>query len=456
MLLPTLLATLHLGQLATPTNWLLEVESRDSPILLRLELKDNDAKVLRQTKLEHGAVAKTGKDTITITFKNNLLIGGGEMKLKLSDGKAEGSLKTTLYKENISGRLAPVTSSKSCSEPAVNGPGFKGLDIPSKLSAAKTAGVSLARIEDDQVVEVGFYGVTDAATREPVTGKTMFQAGGMGSVLTCLAALKLAGQGRLDLNATVTSVIPQIHLGIKDGKEVQILDLLRGSSGLDQYKFRGYSQSQDPPALLQLLSGADPEQLEPLSIKYPIGVQSGFKGINHAVLQAVLEKKTGKPFDALMRDLILNPLGMDNSTFELRPKPRKGISFATGHYESGEPLLFGNHIYPMLGDSGLWTTAPDLAKAFIEGGRLISGRSNQILAPEKLNLLALVDGPQGVAGFVRGDSDTYFHGGDTYGQFSNFAIHPQKRSGVIVMTNRVMNWRLVNQLIEMVSNKSIN
>ena len=85
MLLPTLLATLHLGQLATPTNWLLEVESRDSPILLRLELKDNDAKVLRQTKLEHGAVAKTGKDTITITFKNNLLIGGGEMKLIEND-----------------------------------------------------------------------------------------------------------------------------------------------------------------------------------------------------------------------------------------------------------------------------------------------------------------------------------------------------------------------------------
>jgi hypothetical protein len=64
-----------------------------------------------------------------------------------------------------------------------------------------------------------------------------------------------------------------------------------------------------------------------------------------------------------------------------------------------------------------------------------------------MNLLALVDGPKGVASFVRGDSDTYFHGGDTYGQFSNFTLHPQRGTGVIVMTNPVMNWKLVGQLI---------
>ena len=453
MLLPALLALVPVQSEAPSGKWLVEVERQDSPILLTVDFTDTNVQVRWQNWVVKGTLGKTGDSTFTINFPANLLVGAGEMSLTLSNGTVEGQIQTSQFREGVRGVPAPKTAARSVALPPVNGPGFVGLDLPAKMATAKTAGVSMARFQDGKVVEEGFYGSENSASGVPVTADTRFQAGGMGSVLTCLAALKLAGQGKLNLTDSVTSILPEIKLGSKDGKEIRVLDLLRGSSGLDQYKFRGYRPSLTPPSLINLLKGADPAQVAPLEIVSPIGEQTGFKGINHAILQAVLERKTRKSFPDLMQDLLLRPLRMSHSTFELRPRERKDARFAMGHYETGEPLLFGNHIYPMLGDSGLWTTAPDMALAFIEAGRLLSKKPSQILPPDKMDLLALVDGRMGLAGFVRGDEDRYFHGGDTYGQFSTFSLRPQKGTGVVVMSNRVMNWKLVNQVIGLVENR---
>lgn len=448
-----MLATLQLGQNPPSQNWLLELELRDSPMLLTLELTESGAKLRRQNQQIRGKVTKIGPDSVTVTFQSNFMVGAGELKLKLSDSGAEGRLTTNIYQENVHGMLNLASPVKPSTVPVVNGPGFKALGLPAMLMAAKTAGVSIARFEGDKVVEEGSYGVENAATGEPVTATTLFQAGGMGSVLTSLATLKLAGQGKLDLTATVSAVLPELHLAPQNGKEVRILDLLGGSSGLEQYKFRGYPASANPPSLIKLLTGADPDQANPLTLIEPIGEQTGFRGVNHAILQAILERKLGKPFATIMSEVLLKPLGMSHSTFELRPKMTPGVSFVMGHYETGEPLLFGNHIYPMQGDSGLWTTAPEISKVFIEAGRLIAGKPNKFLPEGKKSLLALVDGPKGIVGFARGDGDVYYHGGDTYGQFSNFALYAKKGTGVVVMTNRVMNWRLVGQIIGSIQTK---
>ena len=453
MLLSALIATLSVGQLQTDRDWLIEIERRDSPILLRVKLTEGEAIVRRQSMVFRGALTKVGEKTYAVTFKTNFVVGTGRMVMEIDGDRVSGKISTNMNNERLSGILAPAEPPKRSSKPVINGPGFAGFDVPAKLIATKTSGTSIARFEDGKVVETGFFGVENAATGEPVTENTMFQAGGMGSELTCLAALRMAGQGKLNLTATVDSVLPSLRLVPKDGREIRVLDLMRGSSGLDQYKFRGYRWNENPPSLLELLTGADTDQVNPLTLVTPVGEQAGFKGINHALLQAVMEQKTGMPFDALMRKWLLKPLGMSRSTFELRPRPAKGRSLASSHYDTGEPMLFGSHIYPMLGDSGLWTTAPDMAKAIIEAGRLLAGQPNKILSAGKMNLLALVDGSVGVAGFVRGDADTYFHGGDTYGQFSNFSLHPRQGTGVIVMTNRVMDWQFVGKIMDLVNHK---
>jgi CubicO group peptidase (beta-lactamase class C family) len=453
MLLPALLALVPMHSEALSGKWLIEVERQDSPILLAVEFGESVVQVRRQNWAVKATMVKVSDNTFTINFPANLLVGAGEMRLKVLNGTVAGQLETSQFRESVTGIPEPKPSSPPVAKPPVNGPGFTALDLPGKMATAKTAGLSIARFRDGRVVEEGFYGVDNAASGIPVTANTRFQAGGMGSVLTCLAALRLAGLGNLTLTDTVASIFPEIKLAAKDGKEIRVLDLLRGSSGLGQYKFRGYRQTQNMPSLSELLKGADPAQLGPLEIVSPIGEQNGFNGINHALLQAVLERRTRKSFNYLMQDLLLRPLRMSHSTFELRPRERNDARFAIGHYETGEPLLFGNHIYPMLGDSGLWTTAPDMALALIEAGRLLAGKPNRILPPEKMNLLALVEGPKGVAGFVRGDSDLFFHGGDTYGQFSTFSLRPQNGTGVVLMSNRVMNWKLVNQVIGQIENR---
>ena len=60
-------------------------------------------------------------------------------------------------------------------------------------------------------------------------------------------------------------------------------------------------------------------------------------------------------------------------------------------------------------------------------------------------------GPNGILGLIKSDATDYFyHGGDSYGYYANHMTHLQNGCGVVVMQNRIMSWRLSNELIEAV------
>jgi CubicO group peptidase (beta-lactamase class C family) len=438
-------------QTTATVSWKIEVESRDSPILVQLDVSGATAMIRRGSQSVKVSKVVVDGNKMTLTLPNNFILGNGEMTLIQNGIVMDGSVRTKDYQERINGIKLPLAPVRVSAQAPVNGPGFLNLkpggsSLAARLAYHKTAGVSLARIENNTLVETGFFGTANAETKVPVTENTIFQAGGMGSTLVCLAALKLADEGRLDLSRSANDYLRTWKIPAYNGRNVTVADLLRGSSGLSQYKFRGYRPFERIPTLDDLFRGIDRAQFEPVVPGDTLGTQTGFVGINHEVLGVVLSDVTRKPFSRVIGDLIFKPFGMSHSTYDMKPRPSERRAVCVGHYETGEPILDGYHVYPTLADSGLWTTAPDMAQVIIQASLMLSGKPNKILSAGKLDLLKQVGGSKGVAGFVAGGDGNYFHGGDTYGMFSNFRLNPSRGTGVVVMTNRVMNWRLVNEL----------
>jgi len=82
-----------------------------------------------------------------------------------------------------------------------------------------------------------------------------------------------------------------------------------------------------------------------------------------------------KPFPQIMRELVLDPLGLTNSTYE-QPLPKSWVKrAATGHPWKGIPLKGKFHTYPEMAAAGLWITATDLATIGVELLKVLHARN---------------------------------------------------------------------------------
>ncbi len=98
-----------------------------------------------------------------------------------------------------------------------------------------------------------------------------------------------------------------------------------------------------------------------------------YSGGGTTVAQQVLVDLLGKPFSEIMHELVLDPLGMTNSTYQ-QPLLNDWLArAATAHPFSGIPLEGKHHVYPEMAAAGLWTTPSDLAKVAVEIVRVLYG-----------------------------------------------------------------------------------
>ncbi|HEX8338819.1 MAG TPA: serine hydrolase domain-containing protein, partial [Pyrinomonadaceae bacterium] len=81
--------------------------------------------------------------------------------------------------------------------------GAPAWSLEERMRHYKVPGVSVAVIKDFKVEWARGYGFKDAGTREPVTERTLFQAGSISKPVAAMAALRKVEQGRLSLEEDV-------------------------------------------------------------------------------------------------------------------------------------------------------------------------------------------------------------------------------------------------------------
>jgi CubicO group peptidase (beta-lactamase class C family) len=146
-----------------------------------------------------------------------------------------------------------------------------------------------------------------------------------------------------------------------------------------------------------------------------------------------------------MRDLVFEPLGMTNSTFEA-PLPKSLWPKAAQPYD-GPPN--GWFFYSAMAPAGVWTTPSDLSRFAIEIEKAYEGQSEYLsyaLAHEMLTYQSEQIYGLGVALGQRGHPARFWHSGANGGYQSLFEGYPQIGQGLAIMTDGAGGLRLIGEI----------
>lgn len=241
-------------------------------------------------------------------------------------------------------------------------------------------------IQNGKIVHQNGYGLVDIAQEIPITPETIFHLGSVGKQFTAMGVLILVDRGDVDLDAPISTYIPEL-----DGldSEVTVRRLLLHTSGV-----MGYDDSDEIyEALLDLSSSPENDDLLKAIAQFQAmlsepGDVFHYSNTGYDLLGALIERVSGQTYAHFMDTHLFAPLGMIH-TFALPNDRRFGDDVAQSYDSSGpyEPDALDNlngsgSIYATVGDLYLYDRAlyteklvnRDLLEQMFTSGQLNHGQ----------------------------------------------------------------------------------
>ena len=321
-------------------------------------------------------------------------------------------------------------------------------------------GVSIAIIHQHSVIWSRAYGVLQAGQAAPTRTDSLFQACSISKAVTAVAILHLVQAGSIDLDTDVNKYLTTWKIPANDTWQptVTLRQLLSHTAGINVPWFYGYHRDQEIPSLVQILAGEKPANTPGIRVNILPGTRFRYSGGGYCVLQQLLCDVRQQPFPELMRDLVLDPLGMTQSTYE-QPLPEKYWNNASsGHRASGKPLAGQWHTMPEMAAAGLWTTATDLARFSIDLQLAFAGQTDRLLSPEMVRLFLSPEVQRDPTSFMglgvwlegSGRNARFGHPGDNEGFACRWTALCEGGMGAVIMTNSDTGGELIAEVLHII------
>lgn len=327
---------------------------------------------------------------------------------------------------------------------APNRGGLDGLTLQELMKKFGVPGLSIAVVKDFKIQWAKAYGIADVDTGRVVDVNTAFQAASISKPVMAMAAVKLAQDGRLSLDADVNTLlrawkVPQTEL--TRAQPVTPRALLSHTSGSDDgFGFPGYAPDAPLPSVVQIIQGDNKlANVSGVRFSRPPYQAMKYSGGGSLIMQQALTDLTGQPFAELMQSTVLEPLGMTGSSFQQPPRADWAPRLAFAHNHKGQRMGAPWHVYPEQAAAGLWTTPSDLARYMIEVQQARRGPKGKVLT--QYGALEM-SSPVGSGAFavglqleMRGQGWYFMHGGSNWGFQCELTGHVLKGYGVVIMSN---------------------
>lgn len=342
---------------------------------------------------------------------------------------------------------------------------YQGLDsiIRKIVSDTKVVGVSVAIIENYQIVWTGAFGVKEIGTNDNITTNTLFQAASITKTFTALAVMRDVQYGRISLDSSVNKYLKDWKIPdnyMTKNNNVTVRQLLSHTGGVTNNVIPFvYDVNENIPTLMQALKGEKPAKNEQITVTYYPGRMYIYSGPGYAILQKLLEDIDEKEFTAIVGNNIFEPLHMTSSTFDFYLPNKKFKDFASGHLKGNELMAGRYQIVQPLTFGSLWSTPSDLAKVLIEMQLTLKDSSNKIIDQKHTQLMVTPDritqGKYGLGIYYEGRGGVKFfgHGGHNYGYISGMYGSPEKGFGMVIMTNSENGWKAINKINKVVGRR---
>lgn len=307
--------------------------------------------------------------------------------------------------------------------------------IEREMSENDITGISIALVDDQQVIWQQGFGHADLANHVPATPETVYRAGSIAKVFTAAATMQLAEQGRLDIDQPLAAALPEFSIRTRFAKAGPVTprNVMTHHSGLPSNFFRDL-YVRDPGRFETIIDSLHDEYLT-----FPPNYVFSYSNVGMALLGAAVQKVSGEAFDDYMQHHFFQPLGMTRSSFASR-------AVAKAYDGHKEIEVFSMRDMPA---ANLLSNVVDLGQ-FLKM-QFADGRAGgrQVLAPATIREMLRVQNAKLPLTFnsyvglgwmlhgieVPGGGPVASHGGSLPDSHSMMALLPEHKLGVVVLSN---------------------
>ncbi len=193
-------------------------------------------------------------------------------------------------------------------------------------------------------------GWNNRALEIPAKPQDLFKIASVGKLFQALAAVKLAERGKLDLNASISTYLPELSGRLPHAEEIQLKHLIRHHSGIANFTDHPNFPWPDPPIGFEanLQYALEQEAL------FTPGSDSAYSNTNYLLLGEIMDRQLHYPHQEFIQKEILDPLELKHTYFSQKEvDPERLMS---GYFHQYELDIKANYFSSML------STAADLGR----------------------------------------------------------------------------------------------
>jgi serine beta-lactamase-like protein LACTB, mitochondrial len=305
------------------------------------------------------------------------------------------------------------------------------------MASTHVPGVSVAVVENGEYEWASGFGFADLENNVPASEHTLFRLASISKPLTAVGAMELWERGKLDLDAPVQKYCPAFP---EKSKPITTREVMGHLGGIRHYK----SDSQDDPEIGNtkhfdnpIQAGIDFFKNDPL-VAEP-GSHFHYSTQGYTLVGCAIEGASGEKYTDFIRKSVFTPAEMSatqwDNRFAITPYRTRFYSKTKDGAVQNSDFLDSTYKIP---GGGWLSSAEDMAQfeVAILSGKLLKRSTLELMwTPLKPS-----DGSEDTYGLGFGVRDvdgvkTVGHSGGQQGTSTNFAIAPEKRVGVVVLTN---------------------
>lgn len=307
-------------------------------------------------------------------------------------------------------------------------------------------GMGIGIVEEGEIIYTRGFGVQNLETQVPVTPNSIFCVASVSKCFVATAVMQLVEQGKIELDAPIVQYLPYFKLGDERYRQITIRQVLSHTSGMpdmdeEEYDELVYHPEYDDGAAERYVRG-----LSALKMIAAPGERFWYSNIAYNVLGDMIAKVSGQSFESFMKENVLLPAGMPDSTFFFPEVQRSRL--AVPHLRTPEMVV--NPVYPYhradAPASFLHTTVVDMCHWSIASLNRGTIHGKQILSPTSYDLMWNPVAPRGYPPFYEDSGlgwtlghfegvQTVSHGGMGFGWTDFLILLPEKQRAAIILCN---------------------
>jgi CubicO group peptidase (beta-lactamase class C family) len=205
-------------------------------------------------------------------------------------------------------------------------------------------GMSIAIVSREGPEWIAGLGSADLANNQAATATTLFRIGSVSKGFVSLAILMLVHEGQLRLEDPVQKLAPEVWFDNQweESDPIRIVHLLENTTGWDDMHLREFAKTRSSMSSLEALNYDHSSR----SSRWRPGTRMSYCNSGPAVAAYIVEKITGKNFEAYIEEKFFKPIGMPTATYF---QPLLEASTRLYHSDGETPHHYWDLLYPAIG-----------------------------------------------------------------------------------------------------------